>query len=201
MRTKQDLSSRLRADGGKLVTPLLHPPLCSAASPLSSWRLMMTGYGRGIQIRETWMDVERELNQSGAAVARDYWQILTTSQIYALKDNSVYSLVSTNPLKRAKTNNELILLTIIVCVSKAWFSFFLCAIELHCWCPNMIKNSMSHMTCSFITMNTHCYLFRHNPTYTVLLPQILSRAPNVYEPENSPTNTLFPVPWVTFAQT
>jgi len=33
---------------------------------------MMKGHGRGIQIGETWMDVERELNQSGAAVLRDY---------------------------------------------------------------------------------------------------------------------------------
>lgn len=48
---KQDLSSRSRADGGKLVPPLLHPPLCSTASPLlSTWRLMMKEHGGGIQI-------------------------------------------------------------------------------------------------------------------------------------------------------
>lgn len=48
---KLDLSSRSRADGGKLVPPLLHPPLCSTASPLlSTWRLMMKEHGGGIQI-------------------------------------------------------------------------------------------------------------------------------------------------------
>ncbi len=44
--------------------------------------------------------------------------------------------------------------TSAVCVSKAWYIFFLCAIELHC-CPTIIKNtSASHTvalgTCSFV---------------------------------------------------
>lgn len=51
IKAKQDLSSRSRADSGKLIPPLLHPPLCSTASPLlSTWRLMMKEHGGGIQI-------------------------------------------------------------------------------------------------------------------------------------------------------
>ncbi len=67
-----------------------------------------------------------------------------------------------------------------VCVSKAWYKLFLCAIELHC-CPKTIKNTImrahSHwVTCCFIIMKTQFIL---NPTHTVLLPWILTRGPNV----------------------
>ena len=78
-------------------------------------------------------------------------------------------------------NNDLIFPTSIVCEARAGYSLFLCATGLNC-CPKTIKNTLlSH---SFAPGNmllhhrerTHCSLFWMNPTYTVLLPQILTRA-------------------------
>ena len=75
------------------------------------------------------------------------------------------------------------LLRSTVCVSKPDV-FFLCAIELH-FCPKTIENtSVSHTIAlgdMFLHYHEHtlCSLFFPNPTNNILLPQILTRAPNV----------------------
>jgi len=88
---------------------------------------------------------------------------------------SLFFLLSRNPMKRInKINNELILLTSIVCVTKAWCSLFLCAIELHCW-PRTIKNtSVTHIIAHWhvhYSEHKHCSLFSVNPTYTYIYPK------------------------------
>lgn len=108
-----------------------------------------------------------EENGTGVLLKRAWWQ--------------------TNPkketLKNTQTadNNDLILPTSIVCEARAGYSLFLCAMGLNC-CPKTIKNTLlSH---SFAPVNmllhhrecTRCSLFWMNPTYTVPLPQILTRA-------------------------
>ncbi len=55
-----------------------------------------------------------------------------------------------------KTNHALTPLMIIVCVSKALYSLFLCDTELHC-CPETIKWAtffLHWVTCFFIMPNT-----------------------------------------------
>ncbi len=81
-----------------------------------------------------------------------------------------------------KKQQQMHLLTSIVCIT-AWYIFFLWATELHC-CPETIKNtSVSHIVAlgdMFLHYceRTHCSFFWLSLRYTVLLPQILTRAPN-----------------------
>ena len=47
-------------------------------------------------------------------------------------------------LVQSQTNDELILLISIACLSKDWYTLFLCVIDLYC-CSKSIENiSMSH---------------------------------------------------------
>ena len=57
-----------------------------------------------------------------------------------------------------------------VCI-KAWYIFFLCAIQLHC-CPKTIKKKhqwatlLQWVTCSSITKNTHIVVYFHSIPHT-----------------------------------
>ncbi len=66
--------------------------------------------------------------------------------------------------------------------SSAWHIFFFCAIELHCC---LKPHCCTGYAPSLPWTHTHLSLFRLNPTYTVLLPQI------------PPTNALFSPVWLT----
>ncbi len=60
-----------------------------------------------------------------------------------------------------------------VCI-KAWYIFFLSAVQ-------KLLQTTSHTVDMFLHHHehTHCSLFWLSPTYIVLLPQILTRVPNV----------------------
>ncbi len=96
-----------------------------------------------------------------------------------------FFLVKKKSMKRPKPTMNASTNKYFVCI-KSWYIFFLCATE-HC-CPKMIKYSVCNTSVSHTVAlgwpsspwtHTHCSLFWHSPTYTVLLPQILTRAPKV----------------------
>ncbi len=97
---------------------------------------------------------------------------------------SAFYVVLTNPINRPK---------LITSWSYKWYGLFLCAKELHCCLKTFKKHINEPYCCSgwhftLLSQNTSFSLFRWNPTYTVLLLEILTRALKVYEStgENSP---------------
>lgn len=73
-----------------------------------------------------------------------------------------YFLIVNKPHVQRQTNNEVILLISFVCVSKARYVLFLCAIDLQC-CPKTIKNKSVALSDKFLRQRNygHSNLFRN----------------------------------------
>lgn len=97
------------------------------------------------------------------------------------------------PTLNVSTNN--------ICAGYSWYIEFLCATGFHCY-SNTIKNtSVSHIVAVFLNYHEHTLVFFDSiPTYTILLPQILTTACNRLQ-KIVPTNTLpFPPVRVKFGK-